>query len=698
MATIILNQTMWEDNKKQENETIIWKMENSIYTDWSSDFKNLITNNCPDNDKIWEVINTRNLSKAWKRELYDIIERNKELIIKKWNGDPEFIEFCSKFSINQENITESVNYFWWYKILNYIFNNLSEKKDIQSNNYIFISTKFLWFIKWKWLWIEDLLKITIILKNIIIDEFLNEDLKMVNHINSVFDEISANLSKNYNEIIIKILDEYTNAINNSNIITKTDVYGKITFANDEFCKLSWFTREELLWKDHNIVRHPDMPKEVFRDLRDTIQSKKIWKWIIKNKKKDGSTYWVQATIAPILWENDNIIEYISIRTDITELKETYKNLEEYSNALNTTNMVLKLDNNGKIIDVNETLLSMVWYKREELVWKCYAPEVLWICKDCTEWCHIPQLQEDQRKEINLHMSKKMNWKWVIKNKWKHWNNFWTSTNIIPILWLSNEINEYIILQNDVTDLEIAKQKFKAALSKQKEVDVKKDEFLNIASHELRTPMTSIKWYLSMILDWDAGEINSEVRQYLEQVYKSSNRLLMLINDMLDISKIESGKQEFTYEKIEIGNLIRETCSEMKTLFENKRQKLEIIIDFDKFEYNTDINKLRQVLLNIIWNANKFTKEEWTIKINVEKNQAQLIIRIKDDWIWIAEENIPKIFEKFWQVKNSLTRDINGTWLWLPIAKTIIEKMWWYIWVSSQVGIWTEFSINLPIKS
>lgn len=689
---------MWEDTKKQDSNWMIKKMWDWIYIDWGSEIKNLIKSKNVESDNRHWFSNNKKLTKSWKKELYDIVKTNKDAIIKRWNSDLEFIDFCNKFSINEEEITVSLDYFGWYKIFNYIFNYLTEEETIDSNKYVFISTKFLSFIKWKWLWVEDLLKITIILKNVIVDEFLNDNLKMINQINSIFDDISANLSKNYNEIIIKILDEYTNAINNSNIITKTDIYWKITFANDEFCNLSWFTREELIWKDHNIVRHPDMPKEIFKDLRDTIQNKKIWKWIIKNKKKDWWSYWVQATIAPILWENDSIIEYISIRTDITELKEADKNLSEYSNALNAASMVLKLDEMGKIIDVNDTLLTMVWYKKEELLWKCYAPEVIWICKNCDTWCMIPILQKEQRTEINFAMAKKNTWKWVVKNKWRYWNYFWTSTNIIPILWLNNEITEYIILQNDVTDLEIAKQKFKAALAKQKEVDIKKDEFLNIASHELRTPMTSIKWYLSMILDWDAWEINSEVKQYLEQVYKSSNRLLMLINDMLDLSKIESWKQEFTYENIEIGNLIRETCSEIKTLFEEKKQKLEIIIDFEKFEYNTDVNKLKQVLLNILWNSNKFTKEWWEITIHVQLNQNQLIINIKDNWIWIAEESIDKIFEKFWQVKNSLTRDINWTWLGLPIAKTIIEKMWWYIALKSEVWVWSEFSINLPIKS
>jgi signal transduction histidine kinase len=103
----------------------------------------------------------------------------------------------------------------------------------------------------------------------------------------------------------------------------------------------------------------------------------------------------------------------------------------------------------------------------------------------------------------------------------------------------------------------------------------------------------------MILDGDAGDINDEVKSYLTHVYKSSQRLLNLINDMLDISKIESGKQEFYIQTIDIPSLLKETVADIKTLFEKKKQNFIISIDFEKFDYNTDENKLKQVLLNLL---------------------------------------------------------------------------------------------------
>ena len=117
----------------------------------------------------------------------------------------------------------------------------------------------------------------------------------------------------------KMLEEHKKAIDKSTIVSKADTKGIITYVNDKFCEISGYTKEELLGQNHNIVRSPHMPKEAFEDLWRTIQSKKTWQGVVENRAKDGSSYFVQATIMPILDENDEIVEYIGIRQDITEL-------------------------------------------------------------------------------------------------------------------------------------------------------------------------------------------------------------------------------------------------------------------------------------------------------------------------------------------------------------------------------------------
>ncbi|MCK9272180.1 ATP-binding protein [Candidatus Gracilibacteria bacterium] len=498
-----------------------------------------------------------NLSVEEKNILKKDLLEHKSIIIDLWFYSKEVKDFCKELDINKD---EKIQYglFFGERIYDFLFSGIDKIREQH-----FLTTKFFDYIKSKNIELEDLLKMVVYLKGAILDYIKFDTPKHVNFINSIFDDISILLSKNYNDTIIKLLNEHKLAIDHSNIISKTDINGNIVYVNDEFCRLSGYTSDELIGKSHNIIRHPDTPKETFKELWDTIQSKNVWKGNIKNKKKNGDAYWVKSTIVPILDENNNILEYIAIRTDITEL-------------------------------------------------------------------------------------------------------------------------------------ELAREDLKESFEKLKELDTKKDEFLNIASHELRTPMTSVKGYISMILDGDAGEINDEVRQYLSQVYKSSSRLLNLINDMLDISKIESGKQEFILEKIDVKKMLDDVSFEFEQLFKKKGQKFIKEIDFEKFEFITDLNKLKQVIINILGNANKFTPDGGEIYLKAEiLDTNELEIKIKDSGIGIDKASLGVIFEKFGQVKNSLTRDINGTGLGLPIAKTIVEKLGGKITVESEVGRGTTFTITLP---
>ncbi len=125
-----------------------------------------------------------------------------------------------------------------------------------------------------------------------------------------------------------LLKQYQNIVDETNIVSKTDIHGRITYANSKFLRVSGYSEDELLGKPHSMVRDPDMSPVVFKDLWDTIQAKKTWHGIVTNKAKDGSKYTVEASIFPILDENDEIIEYISIRHDITQLQKLNKKLDD----------------------------------------------------------------------------------------------------------------------------------------------------------------------------------------------------------------------------------------------------------------------------------------------------------------------------------------------------------------------------------
>lgn len=135
------------------------------------------------------------------------------------------------------------------------------------------------------------------------------------------------LQENFN-VVNNDLNQYKLILDTSSIVSKTDLQGAITYVNDKFCKVSGYTREELLGKKHSIIKHPDTSKEVFKKMWETIENKNIWSSTIKNRKKNGDSYYVKTVIMPLLDESEKIVEYIAARTDVTELIKKYHQTHE----------------------------------------------------------------------------------------------------------------------------------------------------------------------------------------------------------------------------------------------------------------------------------------------------------------------------------------------------------------------------------
>lgn len=500
--------------------------------------------------------------------------------------------------------------------------------------------------------------------------------------------------------------DFYKSIDDSAIISIADLEWNIKYASQEFCRISWYSKDELLWKNHRIIRHPDMNKKVFINMWATIKSWKKWKWIIKNKKKNWNYYWVKTIVIPLKNDIWDIIEYISIRTDVTKLIDSIAEINDYKNAIDFSGYFIKLDKYWFIKFMNKKFIKAMWFKESELLWKPLLEEIIYESLSNIVRNHLDNLYNDvlwvvysweSTKEVKNVLNKWKAWKWIIKNKTNYNTFLWCDTTIFPIFDLDNNIKEYIIIANDVTDLEISKQKLKISYHKLKELDDKKTEFLNIASHELRTPMTAIRGYLSMMLDWDFWEISDTLKTYLWKIYNNSQKLLDLINDMLDLSKLESSRLSLSVDYFDIVELINEIILELTPLILEKKHKIDFEISNSEIFIETDRDKIKNAIINLLSNAIKFTPISWIIKINCRLDISSIQIDIIDNWIWISEENQKMIFERFGQVKNSLTRDINWTWLGLPIVKSTIDRLWWDLLLTSSEWNWSTFTIKLSSK-
>lgn len=224
----------------------------------------------------------------------------------------------------------------------------------------------------------------------------------------------------------------------------------------------------------------------------------------------------------------------------------------------------------------------------------------------------------------------------------------------------------------------------------------KSEFLAHMSHELRTPLNVIIGFSELMLDGVPGEVNEEQKQCLNDIFSSGHHLLDLINDILDLSKIESGKMELSLRNFSLPNLIESLKSVMMPILSPRKQSLEIDVEDGLYLVHADKAKVRQVLLNLLSNATRFTPDGGKLRVEAVTDGSWCQVSVIDSGIGIARENQERIFAPFCQLGNPLIKDRGGTGLGLTIAREIIEKHGGQIWVESEYGQGSRFTFTLPL--
>lgn len=232
----------------------------------------------------------------------------------------------------------------------------------------------------------------------------------------------------------------------------------------------------------------------------------------------------------------------------------------------------------------------------------------------------------------------------------------------------------------------------------KELDKLKDEFVSVASHELRTPMTAIKSYIWMVLNKPGQELNEKLREYLNIAYTSTERLLHLVENMLTISRIEGNRLQLSYSKFDFVKMIDQLHKELIINATEKTIDFKLVTKFKSIPYEGDEDRLREAIQNLVGNALKFTPQKGTITITLDKNNDQVIISIFNSGSYISKANIPKLFGKFNKLEESYTNKTqeSGTGLGLYICKQIVEMHKGRIDVTSDENSGTTFAIYLPI--
>jgi signal transduction histidine kinase len=229
------------------------------------------------------------------------------------------------------------------------------------------------------------------------------------------------------------------------------------------------------------------------------------------------------------------------------------------------------------------------------------------------------------------------------------------------------------------------------------LDQLKSDFLATMSHELRTPLTSVIGYSDMLLSGMTGEVTEKQKGFLSSILNSAETLLNLINDILDLTKIEAGKLELNLEPVELRSVLVSVISVAKPRARDKKIQISTFLPTDLPTLQADAAKLGQILLNLLTNAIKYTHEMGKVGIEARALPTGIVeIRVTDTGIGIAREDIPRVFERFTQIDSSSTRNQGGTGLGLTITRDLIELHGGTIKVQSQLGKGTSFTFTIPM--
>lgn len=237
------------------------------------------------------------------------------------------------------------------------------------------------------------------------------------------------------------------------------------------------------------------------------------------------------------------------------------------------------------------------------------------------------------------------------------------------------------------------------VSREYEINRMKSEFVSIVSHQLRTPLSAIKWFLETLLENKQGDPVSERQQdYLEQSFQSNERMISLINDLLNVSRLEAGKIRNEREVVEISGIFASVVKEIETFAHANNVAIDCSFCTEPLpEVHVDPGKVRQVIQNLISNGVKYSKGKSTLKINAEIKETHIEFSVADQGIGISEEDQARLFEPFFRAGNAIATQAEGSGLGLYICKMLLEMNEGDIWVESEIGTGTTFYFSLPLN-
>ena len=463
----------------------------------------------------------------------------------------------------------------------------------------------------------------------------------------------------------------------------TDINNIILFVNQQACNITGYTSDELIGLDSFDLLFSsvsDQEKQKKNKLR--VQGvKDICE--IEIQRNDDSKVWIRFSASPVFNESKQVTGSIGVFENINDRKKAEEDIRKLTLAVEQSpDSIIITDTEGVIEYANPTTVALTGFTAEELYGKK------------TSIFSSGDKSEINYEELWETIKSGQIWNGEFLNQKKNGELYWESATISPICNQNGLITNFLAIKEDITDRKNLTRELILAKEKAEESDRLKSAFLANISHEIRTPMNGILGFSELLKN---PQLLPEAKnRYIQIIEQSGNRMLSIITDIVDISKIESGQMNLESNKINVNHLL----SELAVLFTPEAQAKELRLSFttalpnEKSFIQTDRNKLTQVLTNLIKNSLKFTKEG-SINFGYELVDDYLEFYVKDTGVGIPADQTEIIFEQFRQGSISLTRAYEGAGLGLSISKAFVEMLGGTIWVETKLGQGSVFYFRIP---
>ncbi len=530
--------------------------------------------------------------------------------------------------------------------------------------------------------------------------------------------------------ILNIRNRALNAAGNGIIIVDAQQpILPIIYCNTAFTELTGYSREEIIGMNCQFLQNDDRDQNEIGIMSEAIKKGEACRVVLRNYRKDGSLFWNDLSITPLLDENKNLTHFIGVQNDVTERIENKKALESYAEKLEetiekrTTELKSTVE---KLIDTNINLenqvlstkaaeqkarasqemftaiaknfpkgviivfnqdLELVYLEGEEL-------DRFRIKKSALESAQLDELAfltAQQKSKLKDEIKSTLNGQ-IISSEIDFLGQSYT-VNSTPLVGDSNTIIWALFVFHNVTSQKQVQQKLEASLKAEQELNELKSRFISMASHEFRTPLSAI--LSSAILIGKQNEAGKEERRmkHVFRIRQNVKNLVVILNDFLSLSKLEEGKIKAIPKSFELIEFVKLAIDEMEAtrkdgqniIIESKESRLTVFLD---------PKLLSHILINLLSNAIKYSDANQNILIKIIRTNTHFSVIIIDNGIGIPEAEQKNLFQRFYRAENAT--NIQGTGLGLHIVKQYVDLMEGNVDFKSEVGKGTSFKVELPI--